>query len=102
MKSSWKSKLHELVTSGGRYAFEDINGNIPNVAHSGMFGDDHSMGFIDHISSLVNDFRKEAFDEGYVRGVQDALVDTKSDLVFDRDISKIGSGRAFINWEKEE
>lgn len=91
----WKTKLQSVLRSGMRFCFKDSNGTIPTLLEDEFLGTDSESGFLDYILSVVNDFRKKCFIDGFVEGSKSCFLDMSEtgseDVIFDEVAAKLGA-----------
>lgn len=98
----WKEKLQSTLRSGMRFCFKDSNGSIPTLLEDEFSGTDSESGFLDFALSVVNDFRKRCFIDGFVEGSKSCFLDMSAtsdsdEITFDEVAAKSGAEK---HWNK--
>ena len=98
------SVVEDALRSGWKYCFKpNEKGEFPTLDELAFMGDEKDAGFVDFITSLLNDIEKRAFFSGYKMGASDLYQDTpetfKAELAFEPGLNEVGAWRA---WESRE
>ena len=102
-----KGVIEEALRSGWKYCFKpDEKGSFPILDELEFMGDDKDAGFIDFITSLVEDIERKAFFKGYQKGAWDCFNDlpdaAKSELTMLDELNEQGAWKAYEDWVKLE
>ncbi len=102
-----KSVIEEALRSGWKYCFKpNEKGEFPTLDELEFMGDEKDAGFIDFMSSLVEDIERKAFFKGYQKGASDCYADlpdaAKAELTMLDELNEQGAWRAYEEWLKTE
>ena len=95
--TDWRRRLEDVLRTSTRYLFTLPDGTYPALNEAEFYGDDND-GFLAFMTSLVLDFRRKAYLDGYRDAVLDIL---KGD---DREkvgvVTETAAERAWVEHEK--
>lgn len=106
----WKKNIEDALKGGMRFCFPQVDmvgkTTYPTLSEDEFYGevdpntgDRPGGGFLHFIQSILFNARKEAFMQGYAKGVIDCAADAK--LEVDTSASRFGADKAFTEFDRD-
>lgn len=102
--ADWKRKIEGFLRDTMRYCFGTAEGSLIETEFSGEEG---TMGFKDHLFSMIQDERRKAYRAGYLQAGSDLVSDIEGlvsngsgPVVFSPETNQITADRRFGEWDQ--
>lgn len=100
---NYKKNIEDALKGGMKYCFPQIDmtgkTTFPILSELEFYGEAEGSGFLHFIQSILFNARKEAFMQGYAKGVIDCAADAK--LEVDTSASRFGADKAFTEFDRD-